>query len=122
MCGTTPKIQSSQSRPVKVSFSNKSDADYVLKQRKKLPKGVFVDKEYSKATKRERRLLHPIIKAARRIENYKGLCRLDGSQLVIDGKRYNRENLLTLPDDLDSTKLCSKTNEEVLAFWRTTSI
>ena len=80
-----------RARPVKVSFSNKSDADYVLKQRKKLPKGVFVDKEYSKATECERRLLRPIIKAARRLENYKGLCRLDGSQLVIDGKCYKRE-------------------------------
>ena len=39
-----------RTRPVKVSFGNKSDADYVLKQRKKLQKGVFVDKEYSKAT------------------------------------------------------------------------
>ena len=76
-----------------------------------------MDKEYSKATEHERRLLRPIIKAARRLENYKGLCRLDGSQLVIDGKRYNRDNLHTLPDDLDSTKLCSKTNEEVLAFF-----
>ena len=106
-----------RARPVKVSFGNKSDADYVLKQRKKLPKGVFVDKEYSKATKRERRLLHPIIKAARRLENYKGLCRLDGSQLVIDGKRYDKDNLHTLPDDLDSTKLCSKANDDVLAFF-----
>ena len=95
-----------RARPVKVSFGNKSDADHVLKQRKKLPKGVFVDKEYSKATECERRLLRPIIKAARRLENYKGLCRLDGSQLVIDGKCYNRDNLHTLPDDLDSTKLC----------------
>ena len=83
---------------------------------KKLPKGIFVDKEYSKATEQERRLLRPIIKAARRLENYKGLCRLDGPQLVIDGKRYNRDNLHTLPDDLDTTTLCSKTDEEVLAF------
>ena len=106
-----------RARPVKVRFGNKADADYVLKQRKKFPKGVFVDKEYSKATERERRLLRPIIKAARRLENYQGLCRLDGPQLVIDGKRYNRDNLHTLPDDLDTTTLCSKTNEEVLAFF-----
>ena len=106
-----------RARPVKVRFGNKTDADYVLKQRKKLPKGVFVDKEYSKATECERRLLRPIIKAARRLENYKGLCRLDGPQLVIDGKRYNRDNLHTLPDDLDTTTLCSKTNEKVLAFF-----
>ena len=55
-----------RARPVKVSIGNKTDADYVLKQRKKLPKGVFVDREYSKATECERRLLRPIIKAARR--------------------------------------------------------
>ena len=106
-----------RARPVKVRFGNKTDADYVLKQRKKLPKGIFVDKEYSKATGRERRLLRPIIKAARRLENYKGLCRLEGPQLVIDGKCYNRDNLHTLPDDLDTTTLCSKTNEDVLAFF-----
>ena len=39
------------------------------------------------------------------------------TQLVIDGKRYNRENLHTLPDDLDTTKLCSKSDEDVLAFF-----
>ena len=106
-----------RAHPVKVRFGNKTDVDHVLKQRKKLPKDVFVDKEYSKATEHERRLLRPIIKAARRLEKYKGLCRLDGPQLVIDGKYYNRDNLYTLPDDLDTTTLCSKTNEEVLAFF-----
>ena len=39
-----------QARPIKVKFSNKSDAVNVLKNKKKLPKGVFVDKEYCKAT------------------------------------------------------------------------
>ena len=76
-----------------------------------------MDKEYSKATEHERRLLFPIIKAARRLKHYKGLCRLDGPQLVIDGKCYNRDNLHTLPEDLDTTTLCSKTNDEVLAFF-----
>ena len=101
--------------PVKVMFGNKSDADHVLRNRKKLPQGIFVDKEYSKATEREQRLLCPIIKAARKSENYKGLCRLDGPQLVIDGKRYNRANLHTLPED--TTALCSKTNEDAIAFF-----
>ena len=106
-----------RARPVKVMCGNKSDADHILRNRKKLPDGIFVDKEYSKATDREQRLLRPIIKAARKSENYKGLCRLDGPHLVIDGKRYNRDNLHTLPADLDATTLCSKTNEEVLAFF-----
>ena len=98
-------------------FGNKSDADHVLRNRKKLPHGIFVDKEYSKATERERRLLRPIIKAARKSENYKGLCRLDGPQLVIDGKCYSRTNLHTLLEDLNTTALCSKTNEDTIAFF-----
>ena len=51
-----------RARPVKVMFGNKSDVDHILRNRKKLPKGVFVDKEYSKSTERERRLMRPIIK------------------------------------------------------------
>ena len=54
-----------------------------LKNRKKLPRGIYIDKEYSKATEKERRLLRPVIKAARRIDKYKGACHLDGPQLVI---------------------------------------
>ena len=46
-----------RARPIKVKFSNKNDAVNVLKNKKKLPKGVFVDKEYCKATEKERRLL-----------------------------------------------------------------
>ena len=106
-----------RARPVKVMFGNKSDADHILRNRKKLPEGVFVDKEYSKSTERERRLMRPIIKAARKSKNYKGLCRLDGPQLVIDGKRYSRANLHTLPEELNTTALCSKTNEDTIAFF-----
>ena len=67
-----------RARPVKVKFGNKVDADHILKNRKKLPKGIYVDKEYSKATEHDRKLLCPIIKAARRLDHYKGVCRLDG--------------------------------------------
>ena len=108
-----------QARLVKMKFGNKGDADHILKNRKKLPKGIYVDKEYSKATECERRLLHPIIKAARRLDHFKdkGVCRLDGPQLVLDGKCYHCESLHTLPDDLNTKNLCSRTNEETVAFF-----
>ena len=63
-------------RPVKVKFSDKKDVDNLFKNRKKLPRGIYIGKEYSKATEKERRLLKPVIKAARRIDKYKGACRL----------------------------------------------
>ena len=42
-----------------------------LKNKKKLPKDVFIDKEYSKTIEKECRLLRPILKAARKIKKYK---------------------------------------------------
>ena len=68
-------------------------------------------------TEHERRLLHPIIKAARRLDHYEGVCRLEGPQLVLDGRHYHRDNLHTLPDDLTTEKLSSKSNEETVAFF-----
>ena len=39
-----------RTRPVKVKFSEKRDVDNLFKNRKKLPKGIYIDKEYSKST------------------------------------------------------------------------
>ena len=102
---------------MKVKFSDKKDVDNLFKNRKKLPKGIYINKEYSKATEKERRLLRPVIKSARRIDKYKGACRLDGPQLVIEGKRYHCQNIHTLPDDLNPMEVMSKSNEEVFAFF-----
>ena len=104
-------------RPVKVKFSDKNDVDNLFKNRKKLPKGIYIDKEYSKATEKERRLLRPVIKAARRLDKYKGVCRLEGPQQVIEGKRYHRQNIHTLPDDLNPMEVTSRSNEETVAFF-----
>ena len=106
-----------RTRPVKVKFSDKKDVDNLFKNRKKLPRGIYIDKEYSKATEKDRRLLRPVIKAARRIDKYKGSCHLEGPQLVIEGKRYHRQNIHTLPDDLNPMEVTSQCNEEVFAFF-----
>ena len=83
------KYNPMRTRPVKVKFSEKKDVDDLFKNRKKLPKGIYIDKEYSKSTEKERHLLRPMIKAARRLDKYKGVCHLEGPQLVIEGKHYH---------------------------------
>ena len=106
-----------RTRPVKVKFLEKKDVDNLFRNRKKLPKGVFIENEFSRATEKERRLVRPILKAARRSEKYKGKVRMDGQHLVIDGKHYHRQNLHTLPVDLDPIEASSKTNETILGFF-----
>ena len=106
-----------RTRPVKVKFTEKKDVDNLFKNRKKLPKGIFIDKEYSKSTEKERRTLRPIIKAARRIDKFKGICKMEGPNFVLDGKKYHRQNLHTLPNELDPSKVTSRSNDETHAFF-----
>ena len=65
-----------RNRPVLVEFHYKSDAIYLLSNKTHLPKGVYVDKQYSKDTERDHRKLCPILHAARKSENYKGKCHI----------------------------------------------
>ena len=106
-----------RTRPVKVKFREKKDVDHLLKNRKKLPKGVFIEKEFSRATEKERRLVRPILGAARRQEKYKGKVHMEGPHLVVDSKHYHRLNLHTLPADLDPIEATSKTSDTILGFF-----
>ena len=103
--------------PVKVKFGKKMDVDHLLKNKKKLPKDVYIDKEYSKTAEKECRLLRPILKAARKIDKYKTKCRMDGTHVVIDGKHYHRHNLHSFPDELNTFDVTSDSNVDTLGFF-----
>ena len=111
------KFNIHQPRPVKVKFVNKSDVSNLFKNRKKLPEGIFIDREYSKATEKERRLLRPIVKAARKIEEYKGNCRLEGPYLKLNGMCYHWLNVHTLPEKLGPAKVTSIRDEHSIGFY-----
>ena len=104
-------------RPMKVKFREKEDVDNLFKNRKKLPKGVYIDKEYSYTTEKERRLVRPILRAARRSEKYKGGSEWRVPIIVIDSKHYHHLNLHTLPDDLDPIEATSKSNDTIIGFF-----
>ena len=106
-----------RTRTVKVKFTDKSDVDKLLKNKRSLPKGVYLNREYSKATEKEQRYLRPILKAARRLEKYKKKSRMEGPHLVLDGKHYYRGNLHTLPAELDPFDVTSKLDTNTIAFF-----
>ena len=111
------RYNSLRTRPVVVNFSCKGDADYVLMNRRKLREGIFVDKEYSIETASNRQALKPIFNAARKMDEYKGKCRLDGDTLTIHSREYNISNLHTLPDNISGPRVSSKQNDTTFAFF-----
>ena len=59
-----------------------------------------MDRLYSTETEKERRRLRPILSAARRLEEYRGRCKMEGTDLIIRGKCYSFENISELPQNL----------------------
>ena len=109
---------SMRNRPIHISFVSKSDAKLLLERKKKLKEGIFVDKEYSEKAEKERKLLRPILRAARKYTHYRGKCKIDSTKLVIKGKTYNRNNLDELLEDICAAAVSSKESEKCHRFFR----
>ena len=108
---------SMRSRPISVEFVNKTDAEYLLKNRKYLPAGVYIDKEYCKETEEVRKLLRPYLKAARRIPRYYRKCKMDEDKLILHGVTYTVDTLEKLPEDLQGFNISSITDENTVGFF-----
>ena len=91
--------------------------DYVLGNKKFLRKGIYIDKEYAPDVKRHRRLLRPILKAARNLRDYENSCRLEDDHLIIDGKHYTMETLDMLPNALNVFNISSHSNDNTIGFF-----
>ena len=94
------KFNPKKGRPIAVKFMMKKDAEMVLDLKKKLRKGIYGDQFYSVETEKQRKHLRPILSAARRLEEYRGHCKMEGTEVVIRGKHYSFNNLFELPENL----------------------
>ena len=61
--------------------------------------------------------MRPIVKAAHKIDEYKGNCRLEGPYLKLNGKRYHQLNVHTLPDKLHPVEVTSIHDDHSIAFF-----
>ena len=116
-CKRIGKYMEGKHRPMSVEFHCKSDVDKIFNKKKELATGTYVDREYWAKTERRRRLLRPILKAARRLPEYTGLCKLDADVLVLNRKRFNIQNTDKLPEKLNPSKITSKTDNNIHGFF-----
>ena len=70
-CKCLGRYTKSRTRPVSLELVHKEDTDFILENRFDLAKGVYVDREYPAETERKRKTLLPILKAAKRLPDYK---------------------------------------------------
>ena len=79
-----------------------------MENRYYLPRGVFVEREYTEETDRRRRILRPYLRAAKNMNHYSGRCRITWDKLVLNGRKYGIEDLDSLPNDLCGYSISSK--------------
>ena len=107
----------SRTRPISLELVHKEDINFILDNRFDLAKGVYVDREYPAETERKRKTLLPILKAAKRLPDYKKQSRLEDDKLVLKGRPYTVTMLNQLPDELNSFKVTSKENPTIVGFF-----
>ena len=111
------KYKQDRGRPICVKFSCHLDVQYIMDNKKKLGEGIFVDYEYDQETIKNRKMLFPILKAARNTEGYKGMCKLERDILTLKGKRYTVRNIGELPTELSGFHVSSKSDDDTYAFF-----
>ena len=82
-----------------------------------MAKGIYVDCEYPADTEKKRKTLLPILKAAKRLLEYKRQSRLDDDKLVLKGRPYTIGMLNQLPDELNAFKVTSKEDAHTVGFF-----
>ena len=104
--------------PILVDFVYKYDAYYLLANKKYLPQGVYVDKEYCHETEESRRILRPYLRATRKLPIYHKKCCLEKDTLILRGISYTKEDLDHLPTELSSFNISSITDNNKFGFFR----
>ena len=82
-----------------------------------LQRGNYVDNEYVPEIERKRRILLPILKAAKQFKDYKKKCRLEDDKVVINGQKYGTDNLHQLPSEIDVFEITSKSDTDCWLLW-----
>ena len=110
------KYNPKRGRPISVTFVYNEDCKHLLANKKYLPMDVYADKQYSEDIENTRRILRPVIRKARR-GKYKGLCRMEKDQVIIEGRRYGIKNLHQLPNEISTFKCTSEETEDCIGFF-----
>ena len=116
-CRRLGKPNPSRSRPVSVEFDRRADTDAIYEYRYHLTGGLYVDREFNLEMENSRRILRPILRAAKMKLEYRYKSRMENDKLVIDGKKYGVNDLNLLPQKLHPFEVTTQSNEETLGFF-----
>ena len=116
-CKQIDRYNRNRPRTLSIEFQHRLDVEYILANKKYLRRGIFVDKSYTAEVEARRKLLRPILKAAKKIPEYERRNKLEDDILVLQGKRYRVDTLNKLPKELNVFNLMTKSNPDTIGFF-----
>ena len=99
-CSRISRYQMNRDRPISVKLSKYDDKETIVKNKKNLPDGIYINDEYPIEVMKSRDKLRPILRLVKSLPHYQEKCRMSGDKLSINGISYTVNDLDKLPSDL----------------------
>ena len=106
-------------RRVLCVFNWHYDVQYILRNRKSLPTGIFVSEDLPEEWSDRRKVLRPIYNAAKQIEKLKTKTRLNKDRLIIDGHTFTagpNNNVSEANKFVNVVSTCERSNDSTIVF------
>ena len=104
-------------RPISIAFAKYEDVEYLLGNKRYLPKGIYLNREYSSEIERKRKQLRPILRIAKQHADYKDKSYMEEDYLKIKGKKYTVDNIHQLPEEINGFKASTKREGDITCFY-----
>ena len=115
-CSRIGRYQMNRARPISVTLSKYEDKETIMKNKKNLLDGIYINDEYPIEVRKSRDKLRPILKLAKGLPHYREKCKMSGDKLSINRVSYTVNDLNKLPPDLAPYLAAQKENAEYIAF------
>ena len=113
------KYKSNSLRRILCTFNWYHDVQVILKNRKQLPRGVFVSEDLPEEWMDRGKVLRPIFMAAKKSDSLKHKTYYNKDKLIIDGKPYSvapETNIDDANSVLDISESCQRSDSEKIIF------
>ena len=110
------QFRPSKTRRVLCTFNWYVDVQIILRNRKHLPNGIYVNEDFPEEWVDRRKVLMPIFHAAKRNETLKYKTFLQRDKLVIDGHTFTTNNIEDVNRVLDVKSTCERSDENKILF------
>ena len=97
-----------RARPISVTLSKYDDKETIMKNKKYLPDGIYINDKYPIKVRKNRNKLRPILRLAKGLPQYWEKYRMSGDKLSINGVSYTVNDLNKLPSDLAPSLMVQK--------------